>query len=277
MATSLQKISSKIQRHIGDEGFQRIKRAELNDIIDDAIYAVGNLVRQWVETVKISPYAAVVDYTVADEADLPTLTPSVGETAYVTNTNERWQYYNLAWRLYPLHIAKIDPEVTRIYRSLQVRRNGITATEISFQALQEAYSTGYLFNRNNNETREVNGTQFAVLKRDDDGMDFHFTRDFSLGEEVVITYLREQPYTPTMWLDAITIPDAVAKAVEWQGIEACLERMFIQGDMTVGNRLSYARDRAKQETNKADAYLRNVIDENSTITTRPLRWLPEGD
>lgn len=278
MAHTLQRISSRVQRTIGDETFSRIKRAELNDIIDHAIYTVGNKVRQWVETLTITPYEAVENYTVATEAGLVGIAnPLEGEFALVLDGPVRWQYYLGAWRRYPYHVAKIDPAVTRIFRTLRVSRNGINAQEISFQAELQAMQSGYLFDRNNDEYRNSNGNQFAVLKRDDDGMDFHFTRDFSLGEQVVITYLREQPYTPTMWTDAISLPDAVSHAVEWDAIQNCLERMFIQGDPTVGDRLSFARERASQELNSADAYLRNLIDENSTIITRPLKWLPEGE
>jgi hypothetical protein len=274
--SSLQRILSKVQRSLDDETFTKIRRAELVDIINDAIYEVGNTVRLWVETIKIIPYPSAEDYTVAAETDLAALSASEGQTALVTETGERWRYRNADWEPYPYHIVKIDPEVTTIYRTTQVRRNGLVATEVSLQAANTAIGTGYMFPSTNDELRNLSGTSFAAIRREDNGYDLHFTREFVLGEECVVTYLKEQPYAPTYWNQAITIPSTVADFVECSATFRCMEKLYMQGRVEYADRMAYLKAKTEQELVKADAYLRNILDENSVIKTRPIKWLPEA-
>jgi hypothetical protein len=49
----------------------------------------------------------------------------------------------------------------------------------------------------------------------------------------------------------------------------------MQGDENASNRVMYSQKQASTELKQADAYLRNLLNENSSITIQPLRWLPE--
>jgi hypothetical protein len=276
MPSSLQRVSSRIQRTFADEEFKRIKRAELTDAVNHAVYDLSRVTRIWMQTLTLVPVPAVEDFTVATVATLPP-TALPGQTAFVQENQLRYRWRNNQWEPAPYYKVQLDPEVVRVFRTIKVVRNGRTAIEISLQAVLEGLESGLLFDRNNDEPIITAGSQFATLKRPDDGMDLVFTKDFAIGESVEVTVLEEIPEIATTWLGTTEIPDVVATAVEWLATESLAEKLYLQGDEAMGTKIAYIREKVREEVNKADSYLRNINDENSTIKTRPLKWLPEGN
>jgi hypothetical protein len=64
-------------------------------------------------------------------------------------------------------------------------------------------------------------------------------------------------------------------AILWQAVQMCQTTLYMQGDEAAQGKAMYAKQIATTELNSANAYLRNLINENSTIKIQPLRWLPE--
>jgi hypothetical protein len=276
MSTSLQHLLSKIQRHIGDETFAKIKRAELIDIVDDSIFTVASRVRLWVEQVTIVPRNVTETYTVNVYADLASLSINNGdETAFVLQEGRRYRVYNNAWEIYPYNMVKVDPTITQISKTLQVWKNGVQCREQSLQSINQGYSSGFLFAGTNAVTPVSLGTEYAHYRREDDGSDFVFARDFESGDTFTVIYRKERPHAPSLWNSLATIPHAVMFAIQWQAISMCQTSLYMQGDEAAQNKSIYAKQMAEKELNNADAYLRNLLDENSSITVQPLRWLAE--
>ena len=275
MATTLQSLLSKIQRSIGDEGFVRMKRAELVDIIDDAVYKVASTTRIWIEQLEVTPRNVTETFTVNTYNDLSALSPTALDTAFVLDEGMRYRFYNNAWEILPYNTIKIDPNVTQIRKVIQIWKNGIQCNEQSLQSINQGYGTGFFFAGTNAVEPYTVGIEYAQYRRPDDGSNFVFSRDFESGDTVTIIYLKEKPYTPILWTTSISIPDPVKTAIEWEAISACQTVMYMQGDETALSRSNYAQKQAGQELRQADAYLRNLPNENSSITIQPLRWLPE--
>lgn len=275
MATTLQNLLSKVQRNIGDEGFTKIKRAELIDIVEDAIKIVSSTVRLWVEQVTITPKNVTETFTVQTFADLSTLSPIALDTAFVLSETTRYRYYNNKWEIYPYNVVKIDPSVTQIHKTLQVWKNGVQCVEQSLQSINQGHSSGFLFS-GTNAVRPISiGTEYAQYRRTDDGTDLVFSRDFESSDTVSLIYLREHPYTPQLWTSSITIPYPVMLAIQWQAIQLCQTTLYMQGDESAQGKSVYAKQIADSELRNADAYLRNLLNENSSIQVQPLRWLAE--
>lgn len=275
MPSSLQRVSSRIQRTFVDEEFKRIKRAELTDAVNHAVYDLSRTTRIWMQTLTLVPVVGTENFTVNTTQNLPAVALP-GQTAFVQENQLRWRWRNDQWEPAPYYRVQLDPEVIRVFRTLKVVRNGRTCVELSLQAVLEGLQTGLLFDRHNDEPISSLGSQFATLKREDDGLDLVFTKDFAIGETVEVTVLQELPEISTMWLSTAEIPDVLATAVEWLATESLAEKLYLQGDEAIGAKMPYIRSKVREETNKADAYLRNINDENSSIKTRPLKWLPEG-
>jgi hypothetical protein len=275
MATTLQNLLSKVQRTIGDEGFVRIKRAELVDIIDDAVYKVASTTRIWIEQLEVNPRNVTETFTVNTYNDLSALAPSALDTAFVLDEGMRYRYYNNAWETHPYNVVKIDPNITQIRKVLQIWKNSIQCNEQSLQSINQGYATGFFYAGTNAVEPYTTGIEYAQYRRPDDGSNFIFSRDFESSDQVVIIYLKEKPYTPILWTTSISIPDPVKAAIEWEAINACQNIMYMQGDENASNRVMYSQKQASTELKQADAYLRNLLNENSSITIQPLRWLPE--
>jgi hypothetical protein len=275
MAATIQSVLSKVQRTIGDEGFLRIKRAELIDIIDDAIKKVADTTRMWIEQVEIAPRNVTETFTVNTANDLTSLTPVALDTAFVLDRGLRYRFYNNAWEIHPYNTVKIDPGTTIIHKTLQVWKNGIQCNEQSLQSINQGYATGLFYTGTNVAEPNALGNEYAQIRRPDDGSTFIFSRDFESSDIVTIIYLKERPYIPVLWTTSISLPDPVKAAIEWETIAQCQNIMYLQGNDNALGRVQFATKQAEDELKSADAYLRNLLNENSSITIQPLRWLAE--
>ena len=276
MSTSLQNILSKVQRAFGDESFTRFRRAETIDIIDDAVNAVAATVRMWIEQVVVDTRATAETFTVATVADLTALVATEGDTATVTDEGTRYRYYLSVWEVYPYNVVKIDPAVTQIHKTLQVWKNGVECTEQSLQSINLGYATGYPFPKRTNDVEpSLSGVEYASYRRPDDGTNYVFVKDFEAGDTLTVMYLKERPLTPILWNTAITIPDPVATAIQWKAVAIGQQLLYMQGDDRAGQRAINAEKMAEKELASANSYLRNLLNENSSITIQAIRWLPE--
>jgi hypothetical protein len=183
---------------------------------------------------------------------------------------------NGVWVPYPYNTFRIEPEAIRMNATLQVWKNGQQAFEKSYQSINTAYSTGYLYPQSTNDTmRDNNGLEFTALRRDDDGFTFTFSTDFQAGDTVTLIYRAEKPISFLISETVEEVPDAVWKAIYWKSLVNMLENLMMQGDDAVSGRLNYAKKEADSELNNANAYLRNLNNEISTIQVQPIKWLPD--
>lgn len=272
---NLQNLLSKVQRSLGDESFNKIKRAEIMDLLDDAMATVAATVRLWIEQLEINPRKLSEDFTVNDVADLSGLIAQQYDTAYVLTAGQRYRFYNGAWEEYAYNIIRIDPEITQIYQTIQVWKNGVQCTERSLQAINQGYGTGYLFTGTNAVTPNNLGIEYAQYRRPNNGSDFVFARDFESTDTVVIIYRNEKPLNANLWVTQVDLPYPVMGAIQYLLTSLCLTTLYIRGDDSALARSQYANELAKKELAAADAYLRNLLNENSSINVQPLRWLPE--
>lgn len=272
---TLQNLLSKIQRSIGDETFTKIKRAEMMDIVDNAVQSVASTVKLWVEQIEITPRRLTETFTVTTFNDLAALTPTLYDTAFVLDTGLRYRFYKSQWEIYPYNTVKIDPELTQIYQTIQVWKNGVQCTEQSLQSVNQGYATGYFFTGTNAVTPNALGIQYAHYRRPDDGSDLVFARDFESSDTVVIIYRNERPIVANLWTNNITIPYVVGNAIQFEAIERCWSVLFMRGEDAALQRAQYASELSRKELAGVDAYLRNLLNENSSINVQPLRWLPE--
>jgi hypothetical protein len=275
MAITLQNLLSKVQRIIGDEGFARVKRAELVDVIEDATSKVADDVRLWIEQVTVLPRSVTENYTVNTYNDLSALSPTLYETAFVLDESQRYRYYNNAWEIHPYNLVKIDPATTQIYQTIQVWKNGIQCNEQSLQSINQGYSTGFFYSGTNAVEPVSIGIEYAHYRRPDDGSNLIFSRDFESSDVVTIIYRKEKPIMPILWTSNISIPDPVVMAIQWQAVQTIQTSLYMQGDEAAQGKSVYAKQIADGELRNANAYLRNLLNENSRITIQPLRWLPE--
>ncbi len=276
MPLSLKSLVSRLQRTIGDEEGQRIRRAELIDIIEEAIDAVATTVKLWVNIITLEPRKANEDYTVATFANLSSLPNTQNITALVLDEGMRYLHRHGAWIAYPYNTFRIEPENIRMHATMQLWKNGQQAFEKSYQSINTAYSTGYLYPQSTNDTmRDNNGLEFTALRRDDDGFTFTFSTDFQAGDTVTLIYRAEKPISFLISETGEEVPDAVWKAIYWKSLVNMLENLMMQGDDAVSGRLNYAKKEADSELNSANAYLRNLNNEISTINVQPIKWLPD--
>lgn len=272
---NLQNLLSKVQRSLGDESFNKIKRAEIMDLLDDAMYTVAATVRLWIEQLEITPRKLTEDFTVNDVSDLTALNAQEGDTAYVLTAGQRYRFYNSAWEEYAYNIIRIDPEITQIYQTIQVWKNGVQCTERSLQAINQGYGTGYLFTGTNAVAPNSLGIEYAQYRRPNDGSDFVFARDFESTDVVTIIYRNERPINAKLWVTQVEVPYPVLSAIQYLLTSMCLTVLYMRGDDTALARSEYANQLAQKELAAANAYLRNLLNENSSINVQPLRWLPE--
>lgn len=276
MPTSLKSLVSRLQRTIGDEEGQRVRRAELIDIVEEAIDVVAGEVKLWVNILTIEPRKLNEDYIVPTYANLALLPNTQGITVLVTDEQMRYLRRNGQWIPYPYNTLRLEPENYRLVATMQVWKNGMQCFEKSYQAINTAYSTGYLYPETTNDTtRDNNGIEFTALRRDDDGFTFTFSTDFLAGDKVTIIYRAEKPISFVISETAEEVPDVVWKAIYWHALVNMLEHLMMQGDDAVSGRLNYAKKEASSTLTEANAYLRNLNNEISTIQVQPLRWLPE--
>lgn len=273
--TTLQNLLSKIQRSIGDEGFVKIKRAELMDILDNAVQSVAATVRLWVEQLTVTPRSLTETFTVNTSGDLPALSATQYDTAYVLQESMRYRYYNGAWQIHPYNVIKIDPQITQMYQTLQVWKNGVQCTEQSLQSINAGYGTGYFFTGTNAVKPLSVGTQYAQFRRPDDGTDLIFAKDFESSDTVTIIYRNERPIIANLWVSNVTIPYPIVNAIQYEAIERCQTVLYLQGDESAQAKAAYASELSRKELASADAYLRNLLSENSSISVQPLRWLAD--
>jgi hypothetical protein len=276
MPLSLKSLVSRLQRTIGDEEGQRIRRAELIDIIEEAIDSVVYTVKLWVNIITLQPRAANETFTVATYNDLAALSHQQNNTALVLDESMRYLRRGGQWIPYPYNTLRIEPENIRMHATLQLWKNGQQAFEKSYQSINTAYSTGYLYPQSTNDTmRDNNGLEFTALRRDDDGFTFTFSTDFQAGDTVTLIYRAEKPIEFLISETGEEVPDVVWKAIYWKSLVNMLENLMMQGDDAVSGRLNYAKKEADSELNNANAYLRNLNNEISTIQVQPIKWLPD--
>lgn len=274
MSTTLQSLLSKVQRNIGDEGFTKIKRAELIDLVIDSANAVAATVRLWIEQVTVTPRNVTETFTFNTVQELPG-SAQVGDTAFILTTNMRYRYYDNAWEIYPYNVVKIDPTLATIAKTIQVWKNGVQCSEQSLQSINQGYASGYFYNGTNAVEPLSSGIQYAHYRRPDDGSDFIFARDFESSDTVTFIYRNEQPIIPKLWTSAINLPHPVIDAIMWETISRCYMTLYMRGDEAANPRAMTAAQKATMELSNANSYLRNLLNENSSITIQPLRWLPE--
>jgi hypothetical protein len=275
MAITLQNLLSKVQRIIGDEGFVRVKRAELVDVIEDATSKIADDVRLWIEQITILPRSLTETFTVNTYNDLAALTPTLYDTAFVLDETQRYRYYNNAWEIHPYNVVKIDPGTTQVYQTIQIWKNGVQCNEQSLQSVNQGYASGFFYSGTNAVEPVSLGIEYANYRRSDDGSNFIFSRDFESSDVVTIIYRKEKPIMPVLWTSSISIPDPVVSAIQWQAVQMIQTSLYMQGDEAAQGKSMYAKQIADTELRNANAYLRNLLNENSRITIQPLRWLPE--
>lgn len=273
---TLTQVLSRVQQDLGDIAFERLQRAEYIDTINDIIYELSTELRIWVQQTRIIPFSAVITLEYPDEATMLLDTTQANKTeAVVLETNERWRYYDGAWESYPYTSVKIDPDVARIWKFLDVKRNGFTAYEQSFQSARHGAQTGYNYPQDGNNTRR-DGYRFSALRRSDNGMDLTFDREFDLGEEVIVSYLLEQPYQPLVWLETTTFPEVIVQALRNGVVQALSTRLWQQGDDKQEKRMQAAQKAYASSLARAKAYLKNLKDENTATVVEPFMWLSEN-
>lgn len=278
MASTLKNILSKCQRSLGDEDFQRIQKGEWADFARSVVQDLATQVRLWLTELPITPFP-VLTWTWDDETARLAEVVGPSDIDKIGLQTDTQQYYRLdddtvpTWTAIDMNKVYIKPTLARIRRIHRVIRNNVVAREFSFQVPDRSIANGYAYSANNSDYTD--GFAFAALRQSNDGTELHFSRVFDVGEEVRIHYSDEDPLQITRWDDTIEVADSISDAMEYGILTKAMERLYLQGDESLGNRLSLVERRKKETYREAAAYTRGFLDENSVPQTQPHIWLPE--
>lgn len=173
------------------------------------------------------------------------------------------------------------------FRILRVARKGESSwtelEEFSQQAIGTETGGNYAFRINKsiigNKGYSTNFTD--ITGQTTDAITFTFSEAFSSGEELVIDYISGRPFQLTLWQGNGTTPDPVVPdflcEVFEKGITAkIMERLFLSGDDSMGNRYQMTQGLFNKYLRDAVGYAKMLRNTKQSIRIQPLNFLDEN-
>lgn len=253
---NIENIFSSVQNEINDIEMVRIQPGEYQDMMNQSMNKIAQETEMF-----LGRYTAI---------------PRPLTTSTKTNT---------------VVIPEVDPLTNNVlnpYRLERVLRQteGLTkwmeTREYSTQTISSTYSgnrshqgMSNIVDRGGFATQFSNPTNNNAV---DGSLTIYFTKDFEVGEQVVIDFIQEVPFVITKWRDnpSFAVPEFMREAAEALLLEKVCKRLFNKGDDSFGSKYQMAVQDSIRKLADLKAYVLNFRDKRSPIQIKPSAWLPES-
>lgn len=248
-------IFSSVQNEINDIEMVRIQPGEYTDFMNQ----VMNTIAQETE-LYLGRYSTVPKPLVASPDTNVVVIPEVDPL-----TNNILQPYRLE------RVLRQTEDLSKFMETREYSKQTIASTysgNRSFQGISNIVDRGGFASHHTNPTNNNTVDGSLVL---------FFTKNFAVGEQVIIDFMQEVPFTVTKWNDvpALSVPEYLRTAVEAMLLEKVTRRLFNKGDESFGGKWQMASMVAKDELHRAKAYIQNFKDKRSVYQMKPSSWLDE--
>jgi hypothetical protein len=252
-----QSILSNIQNDINDLGMSLIQPGEYLDFFNTALQEISQ---------ECKVYLGRYIFVPNPDANNPININYVVIPQFDANGN----------RLSPLKFERIlrqDSELTKYIETREYSIQSISSTysnNLSFRGISKSISRGGF------------ATQFANPDNNnqiDGSITIIFTKNFEIGEQVVIDFIQSVPFLITKWTNnpQFQIPDYMKNSLQNLILSYVCKRLYMEGKEEYGNRFRIASEEAEKYIKKLNAYTRTLRDEQSPLQAMPLNFLPERE
>lgn len=249
---TIDRIISSVQSEINDLSMTEVQPGEYYDILNMCMQKIAQETEMFLGRYITIPRAvgdAPINYVVIPETD---------------NNND----------LNPLKLQ-------RVVRQKENSSKFVETREFSIQTVASTF-TGNLSFRG--MTGRVNRNAFATQLSNPDNNNtvdgslvLIFADNFDEGEQVIIDFIQEIPFTITKWNTnpPIAVPEFMRNTLEALMLTSICKRLFLKGKNEYGSRFQLLNTISVEEISKLKSYAYNLKDTQSILQARPLNWLPE--